>query len=94
MIDEKTHNFDDCPFPVYYSEMTACELEYDVLEGDDQSISLLGGNTRGVIRITAKFKDISTCKKVIQMRMCTLHQSVVEYAVVLQNDIKSLQYSH
>lgn len=100
MIDDETHHIGDCFSAVldFLPTMTAYDLEYDVLEYDDTGFNyvLASGNPRkpGEIHITAKFKDMPTCKGVAQMRICTLHQGVVEYAVVLQNSTISLQYPH
>lgn len=83
-------------------KMTAYDLEYDVFEyGDyvydatfsDNGFGLVLSNP-GEIRIITKFKDMPTCKGVAQMRMCTLHQGVFEYAVMLRNSTISLQYPH
>ena len=83
--------------------MTAYELEYDVFEYDDIEPQVREydiiiddeiGNKPGEIRITTKFKDMPTCKGVAQKRTCTLHQGLVEYAVVLQNSTIRLQHPH
>lgn len=84
-------------------KMTAFDVEYDVFDshhvGIGRSIDFEGGyvilaGSPKEMRITTKFKDMPTCKGFAQMRTCTLHQAVVEYAVILQNNTISLQHPH
>lgn len=107
MIDDTWQNINPCS-ELGYSfgdgpKMTAYDVEYDVFEYDDVEHEVreydfvIDGrisNKPGEIRVTTKFKDMPTCEGVAQIRTCTLHQGVVEYAVVLQNSTISLQYPH
>lgn len=44
--------------------------------------------------ITTKFKNDTACKGVAFTQICTLHQGIVEYSVILQNSSISLRYPH
>lgn len=72
--------------------------QYSILDqfagNDDYSYVSPITEQPGEIRITTKFKDMSTCKGVAQTRTCTLHQGVIDYAVILRNGNISLRYPH
>lgn len=50
--------------------------------------------TRSDFNITTKFRNSTACKGVAYTQTCKLHQGLVEYSVVLQNNIISLRHSH